>query len=130
MKEIEELIKLTEYKHKLDIKRGSTKYKDINWVLEQIKKELDEVKEEIKPNNAPFLEDELADILWGLFIAIEKLKDEGLVSNHQNIIKRALKKYKERVLPLKGKLPEDERIWDEVKQRQKRELLKELKGKN
>ena len=127
MKEIDELIELSKYNHKLDLKRGQDRYLSIDWALNQIAEEVLEVKDELKPNNTPFIEDELGDILWGLFMAIEKLKEEGFVTSHENIIKRALKKYKERILPLKGEEIADREIWDRVKQEQKEALREELR---
>jgi hypothetical protein len=57
-------------------------------------------------------------------ILVEKLKNRGLVSSHKNIFKRALKKYRERVLPLTG-TSIDSKIWKEVKRKQKIKLEKE-----
>ncbi len=75
---------------------------DNDWLLNEILEEIEEVREELKPDNIPYLEDELGDILWGWLILVEKLKNQGLVTSHENIIKRALKKYQERIEPLTG----------------------------
>jgi NTP pyrophosphatase (non-canonical NTP hydrolase) len=131
MKELEELISLVEHKNKIDLQKGRETYNDITWLLNEIKAEVDEVKEEIKEQNSPFLEDELGDVLWALFMLIEKLKDKNLVSSHENIIKRALKKYQERIFALKAKnLEEDEKIWQAVKAKQKRVLQEEKEQYN
>ena len=131
MKEIEELIKLAAYKHKIDMQKGREAFNDINWLLDEVKAEVDEVKEEIQEQNSPFLEDELGDILWALFMLIEKLRDKDLISSHENIIKRALKKYQERIFALKAKsLEEDEKIWQAVKAKQKEALKNEKKELN
>ena len=131
MKELEELISLVEHKNKIDLQKGRETYNDITWLLNEIKAEVDEVKEEIKEQNSPFLEDELGDVLWALFMLIEKLKDKNLVSSHENIIKRALKKYQERIFALKAKnLEEDEKIWQVVKAKQKRVLQEEKEQYN
>jgi len=122
MKELEELLKLATKKHKIDIKRGDKKYLNLEWALDEIISEVQEVKDEIKPNNTPYLEDELGDILWGWFMAVEKLKDKGYVRGHKEIFTRTLQKYKERIEPLVGFLPEDKKIWQEVKTKQKRAL--------
>ena len=127
MQEIDELIELSKHNHKLDLKRGQDRYLSIDWALNEIIAEVNEVKDELKPNNTPYIEDELGDILWGLFIAIEKLKEEGFVTSHESIIRRALKKYKERVMPLKGEEIADAEIWDRVKQEQKEALREELR---
>ena len=128
MKEIEELIELSKYNHKLDSKRGQEVYLNLEWALNQIKAEVEEVKAELKPNNIPKIEDELGDILWGFFMSMEKFKYEGYEVDVKRVIKRALKKYKERVLPLKGEIKADREIWDRVKEKQKRELLEEIEN--
>jgi len=132
VKEIEKLIELSKYNHKLDLKRGQDKYLSINWALSEIAVEVQEVKEELKPNNTPFIEDELSDILWGLFMAIEKLKEAGYVTSHEAVIKRALNKYEQRVLSLIGESKADKEIWARVKKEQKEALFREkqelLKG--
>jgi NTP pyrophosphatase (non-canonical NTP hydrolase) len=128
MKEIEELIELSKYNHKLDSKRGQEVYLNLEWALNQIKAEVEEVKAELKPNNIPKIEDELGDILWGFFMSMEKFKYDGYEIDVKRVIKRALKKYKERVLPLKGEIKADREIWDRVKEKQKRELLEEIEN--
>jgi len=124
MKALEELIALVAHKQKIDQKRGEAKYMDTDWIAQSIINEVYEVKEEIKPNNKAHLEDELSDILWGWLTLIEKLKDSGYVEGHEAIIKRALKKYQERILPLCGDA-RDHGIWREVKEEQKRVLEEE-----
>jgi len=121
---LKELIELAEYKHKIDLKRGEDKYLNINWILDEIISEIEETKAEIKENNRAKLEDELGDILWSWLILVEKLKHKKAVSSHQNIIKRALKKYKERILPLTG-TAKDNIIWKEIKAKQKIALQNE-----
>ena len=124
MKELDKLIKLVGYKHQIDLKRGEAKYMDSDWLLNAIVEEVQEVKEEILPNNTAHLEDELSDILWGWLSIVEKLKDEGYVSSHEAILERGLKKYEERILALKGD-ERDHEIWKEVKMKQKEELERE-----
>jgi len=121
---MEKLIELVAYKHEIDIRRGQSKYLDIDWIAQSIIDEIDEVKEEIMPNNAPHLEDELSDILWGWLTLVENLKRRGCVKSHQSIIKRALKKYEERILSLYGD-ERDDAIWQEVKGKQKKVLQEE-----
>ena len=124
MKSIKKLIELVAYKKQLDQTRAEPKFTDNEWLLDAIIAEVEEVKEEMKPNNKVYLEDELSDILWGWLSLVENLKSEGLVGSHEAIFKRALKKYEERILPLKG-TNEDHTIWKEVKRWQKAELQKE-----
>ena len=129
MKELGKLIELVDYKHQLDLKRAEPKYVDNAWLLDAIAEEVQEVKEEIKPNNKAHLEDELSDILWGWLTLVENLKAEGLVGSHEEIFKRALKKYEERILVLKG-TGEDHAIWKEVKAEQKLKLEDERNVQN
>ena len=121
MKELEKLIDLVAHKHQIDLKRGDEKYMDTAWISKAIVDEVQEVQEEIKPNNKAHLEDELSDVLWGWLTLIENLKDKGYVVSHETVIKRALKKYEERILPLHGD-ERDHEIWREVKVRQKEVL--------
>ncbi len=124
---MKKLIELIAYKHQIDLKRGEAKYMDTDWLLNAIVDEVQEVKDEIRPNNVAHLEDELSDILWGWLTIVEKLKDIGYVTSHEAILQRALKKYEERILPLNGD-KRDNDIWKEVKATQKEELKKEKKS--
>ena len=124
MKSIEKLLELAVYNKDVDYKREEPKFIDNKWLLDTIIAEVEEVREEIKPNNRAYLEDELSDILWGWLNLVENLKREGLVGSHEAIFKRALKKYEERILPLKG-TSEDHAIWREVKRKQKENLQRE-----
>ena len=121
---MKELIKLAAYKHQLDLKRAEAKYMDNSWLSQAIVDEVEEVKEEIRPNNEAHLEDELSDILWGWLTLVENLKDKGYVASHESIMKRALKKYEERILSLYGD-ERDHEIWREVKAKQKESLERE-----
>ncbi len=125
MNECQELIELSKLNHQKDIKRGTKRYLENSSLLDAIVSEVQEVKEEIKSNNAPKLEDELCDILWGWMMLVENLKDLGFVSSHEKILKRALKKYQERILPLVGEEIQDELIWKEIKNQQKEALKRE-----
>lgn len=125
MDEFKKLIELATYKNTIDIKRGETKYHDFNWLLDSIKEEVEEVREEVKASNVAHLEDELSDILWGWVILVEKLKAMKHIESHEAILKRALKKYEERILPLYGDR-RDNQVWREVKAQQK-EVLEEEK---
>ena len=121
---MKKLIELVAHKHQIDLKRAEAKYMDSDWLLNAIVEEVQEVKEEIRPNNIAHLEDELSDILWGWLTIVEKLKDEGYVTSHEAILERGLKKYEQRILSLKGD-ERDHAIWKEVKARQKEELERE-----
>ena len=123
MKELKKLIELVAHKHQIDLKRGEVKYMDTDWLSQAIVEEVKEVQDEIRANNIAHLEDELSDVLWGWLTLIENLKESGYVDSHETVIKRALKKYEERILPLHGD-ERDDGIWQEVKERQK-EVLEE-----
>jgi len=129
MQTLEKLIALAKHKQAIDLKRGEAKFMNPHWLLDSIRDEVEEVREEIKADNVPYLEDELSDILWGWMILVEKLKDDAYVGSHEAIMKRALKKYEERILPLKGDSGDHE-IWREVKARQKEVLREENKSNN
>ena len=123
---IEELIKLAALKDRIDTKRAEQKYFEDDWIIGELLSEIQEVKEEIRPDNQAFLEDELGDILWGWLILVQKLKSKGFVSSHEAIIRRALKKYSQRIGALKGDENDDQR-WVEVKAEQK-EVLEAEQG--
>lgn len=129
MEALEKLLALAKHKQQIDLKRGEAKFMNPHWLLDSIRDEVEEVREELKADNKAYLEDELSDILWGWMILVEKLKDEHYVGSHKEIMKRALKKYEERILPLNGDAGDHE-IWREVKGRQKEALGKEKKKQN
>ena len=125
MKEIEELIDLAKLKNDIDLKRGDERFFDEEWLMEQLISEVHEVEEEMKLKNTPFLEDELGDILWSWIILVKKLEDKGFINSCQSVIKRTLKKYKERVNSIDGSI-DDYKKWEEIKIKQKNELWREL----
>ena len=124
MKDLKKIIELVNKKCDLDISRDDKNLIDPYWLLEAILQEVQEVKEEIKPNNSPHLEDELGDILWGWIALVEKLKRQGFVGTHEDIFKRMLKKYRERIEPLDGTI-KDYETWQDVKIKQKEALDRE-----
>ncbi len=121
---IDKLIELAKIKDSIDIKRGEAKYFNNEWIINELLSEIKEVKEEIRPNNTPYLEDELGDILWGWLVLVQKLKSKGLVTSHKAIIQRALKKYSERINSLTGDSSDNKR-WQEIKNKQKEALKRE-----
>ena len=124
MKDLKKIIELVNKKCDLDISRDDKNLIDPYWLLEAILQEVQEVKEEIKPNNTPHLEDELGDILWGWIALVEKLRRQGFVGTHEDIFKRMLKKYRERIEPLDGTI-KDYETWQDVKIKQKEALDRE-----
>ena len=121
MQNLKRTIDLVSKKCDLDISREEKDLMNPYWLLDAIVQEAQEVKEEIKPNNSPYLEDELGDILWGWILLVEKLKRQGFVGTHEDIFRRMLKKYQERIEPLDGTM-KDYDTWKEVKERQKQSL--------
>ena len=93
--------------------QGSTTY------LNGMYDELNEVKEEIISDRQCFLEDELGDVLWDYLCMLQHMQLEGKIST-EKVFERAVKKYSERVT--KRKIND---TWDDIKQRQKKELLDE-----
>ena len=124
MQNLQKIIELASKKCDLDITREDKKLLNPNWLLDSIITEAEEVREEMYPNNNPHLEDELGDILWSWITLVEKLKREGLVSSHEDIFKRTIKKYEERIEPLNGTM-DDYNTWKEVKVKQKEALERE-----
>ena len=121
---IDKLIELASLKDNIDKKRGETKYFEDDWIIGELLSEIKEVKDEIHPNNKPFLEDELGDILWGWLVLVQKLKSKGFVDSHEAIIQRVIKKYSQRMRSLIGDSSDDKR-WQEVKEQQKEALKQE-----
>ncbi len=101
----------------------------MEWLIEEMLSEVEEVKEELRPNNQAFLEDELGDILWGWLMLVQKLKSKGYVSSHEAILQRTLQKYAQRINALKGD-ENDAKRWAEVKAKQKTALAAERKHSN
>jgi len=125
---LDKLTELIIHAKSLELLRGNANKIDNSDILKAISAELDELQEEIKPNNKAHLEDELGDILWAWLSLVENLKQEGYIDSHEAIIQRTNKKYQERILPLKG-TDEDYEIWNKVKRKQKEELRKENQAK-
>jgi len=128
MEKFNKLIELVDIKNKIDIKRGDSKYMNIEWMLNQIVEEVNEVKNEVKENNHIYLDDELADILWAWLMLVEKTHFKGLSSDINTIVDKAFSKYSQRVLPLKG-TQEDKTIWKNIKSIQKRRLEEEHRSR-
>ncbi|PWJ43006.1 MazG nucleotide pyrophosphohydrolase domain-containing protein [Sediminitomix flava] len=118
MEQFEKLLHIAQRKSIIDQNsdwsNGSSTY------LEEIKKEVEEVLEEIPKNRDCYLEDELGDILWdymNILLAMEKERGIKLTA----VLERACKKYEERILGI-----ESGKSWAEVKEKQKIDLAEEL----
>ncbi|GAA4842390.1 MazG nucleotide pyrophosphohydrolase domain-containing protein [Algivirga pacifica] len=117
MESFEKLLQIAKRKARFDQKsnwsNGSATY------LSEIKKEVDEVIEEIPLKRRCYLEEELGDVLWdylNILLALEQETDIRVSS----VLDRACKKYDERISGI-----ESGQSWDEVKQRQKIILAQE-----
>lgn len=88
--------------------------------LKGIFDEIEEAKKEIKANNHVYLEDELGDIMWVYMNILYFLEKEWLIGDKEACFERCLKKFKER-----NNWLEAWKVWDEIKQEQKQELLDE-----
>ncbi|NKB68236.1 MAG: nucleotide pyrophosphohydrolase [Candidatus Latescibacteria bacterium] len=115
--EITRLLTVVEKKHRIDQDndwcQGSPTY------LNEIKKELAEVEEEIHSGRICYLEDELGDVLWDYLNLLVCLASEQAISPAR-VFKRAADKYSERISGIEAGVP-----WARTKARQKERLAAE-----
>lgn len=93
--------------------KGSSTYFD------GIKEEIDEVQKELKKNRKVYLEDELGDVLWDYLNLLKNLDKENRIE-FEKVFERCHKKYSERLTGRKNG-----ELWNDVKKRQKIELIHE-----
>ena len=117
MKDFQKLIQIVKRKAALD--QGNAWSNDSSTYLEEIKKEVDEVVEEIPKQRDSYLEDELADVLWDYLNVLAALEQERGISS-EAVLARACDKYEERIAGL-----ESGKRWADIKQVQKEKLAKE-----
>lgn len=118
MQHIDKLIEIA--KRKSEIDKDNSWYQGSSTYLVEIKKEVDEVVEEIPKDRLCYLEDELGDVLWDyLSIVLSLGKEKGV--RLESIIERACRKYEERISAIENGIS-----WDEIKQKQKCKLEREL----
>lgn len=112
------LLSVVETKHKIDKKRdwsaGSSTY------FEALKKEIEEVGQELNANRQCYLEDELGDVFWDYLNLLYNLEVEGKISLPK-VFERALGKYEERIDTISNG-----GSWASVKEKQKLKLADEL----
>ena len=92
--------------------------------LEAMKREIDEVVEEVPKHRACFLEDELGDLLWNylnILLALEKQTD----IDPDAVLARACKKYEDRISGI-----ENGQLWKDIKAQQKAELRTEQQARD
>ena len=116
---IQRIFEVVEKKNLLDCdktwSKGSITY------FEELKKELEEVKEELNSNKAAYLETELADVFWDYLNLLSNLeKEEKIVSDR--VFERCLEKYTERISGI-----EEGKKWADIKENQKKKLEQEQK---
>jgi NTP pyrophosphatase (non-canonical NTP hydrolase) len=88
--------------------------------LEWLQDEVAEVTEEVKEHNRIHLEDELSDIAWNYAVILALLEERGLIDSVETVLEHGLNKYKERRPAF---LAADQSLWNEVKAKQKTELM-------
>ncbi len=114
MKQFENLLNIARRKNKFDETNswasGSKTY------LDEIRKEIDEVSDEIPKKRNNFLEDELGDVLWDyLNIVLSLEKESGI--KVESVLNRACKKYEERISGI-----EQGKLWKDIKALQKQAI--------
>jgi NTP pyrophosphatase (non-canonical NTP hydrolase) len=97
----------------------------IDWIND----ELQEVKEELKPNNFVYLEDELWDIFRDYMCLLSSLEEEWLISSQEKVFERCHKKFSERIWAVRKSILWKDDIWEKIKEKQNLEKLEEHKEK-
>lgn len=92
--------------------------------ISEIRKEIEEVVEELPKNRPCYLEDELGDVLWDYLNIILCLEKEAGVTI-EDILSRACKKYNERISGI-----ENGKLWKDIKSKQKEDLAFEQEKQN
>lgn len=122
MNEFKTLLKIAQRKSVFD--ETNAWFDGAQTYLQAIKKETDEVIEELPKDRACYLEDELADVLWNYLNSLLALEKEAGIST-ESVLRRACEKYEERIAGI-----ESGELWKEVKARQKQALKAEFKQAN
>lgn len=118
---------MTDFEWLLAIAARKAKFDESNdWAngsetyLAEIRKELDEVTEEIPKQRRCYLEDELGDVLWDYLNILLTLEKESAI-RVDTVLQRACRKYEERISGI-----ESGQLWRDIKARQKTVLAAEL----
>ncbi|HFQ5333968.1 TPA: MazG nucleotide pyrophosphohydrolase domain-containing protein [Vibrio vulnificus] len=117
MKDFEQLLEVVLRKAKYD--QSNSWYLGPHTYLNELKKEVDEVFDEIPRERTCYLEDELADVLWDYLNAIVALEKESEI-RLDSILRRAYVKYSQRVAAI-----ESGTDWADIKEAQKQALEQE-----
>jgi NTP pyrophosphatase (non-canonical NTP hydrolase) len=89
--------------------------------FQELKKEIDEVSDELDSDRQCYLEDELGDVFWDYLNLLQNLEAEGKILT-EKVFERASKKYEERLTAISSGSS-----WTSIKAKQKLELETELK---
>lgn len=116
--DLENLFSIIEEKYFID-NDGKDK-KDISVYWKDLEWEIEEVKAELKENNAVYLEDELGDIFRCYINLLKKLEKEWYIESLENVFSHADKKFAQRINGRKNGIS-----WQTTKEIQKQELKKE-----
>ena len=118
LKNISDLLSIVESKQKIDQKHdwsnGSSTY------FQEMKKEIEEVGEELNSGRQCYLEDELGDVFWDYLNLLHNLENEGKISLAK-VFERALQKYTERIDAISTGS-----TWASIKEKQKEKLASEF----
>ena len=117
MKTFDTLLAIAKRKAVFD--QNNTWFNGASTYLDAIKKEVDEVIEEIPKSRTNYLEDELGDILWNTLNALIALEQEAGISAN-NVLERACQKYEQRMTGIEAGVS-----WDDIKNEQKQALAAE-----
>ncbi len=117
MKSFDALLELA--KRKSDFDQDNAWFKGSSTYLDAIKKEVDEVIEEIPKSRNNYLEDELADVLWNTLNSLLALEKETGICTI-SVLERAVKKYRQRMAGIEAGVS-----WEEIKNEQKQALAAE-----
>ena len=127
LEKIEKIFKLSKKRIKYLEESNESWYKWYETYVDEMKYELKEVEDELKENNTVFLETELWDIFWDYMCLLSSLEEKWFIEKREKIFERCYKKFSERLSWIENWIS-----WEEVKEKQKKELQieHELKHKN
>jgi len=91
-----------------------------------IVEEVAEVRAELRPRNTVRLTDELGDILWDYYTLLALCERDGLIESAEAVFAHAQRKYHERLPAMEIG---SDKLWDEIKERQKHTLMKRAQEK-
>lgn len=112
---IHKILDLIQEKNKLQL--DEPQFTTISAYIEALKKEIDEVSNEIKPDNKVYLTDELSDVLWNYLNLVQKMQEQWLIHNIDEVFTHCEEKFSYRIEERKKWLH-----WNEIKKIQKEKL--------